>query len=251
MTVRKCEINEKSLASVEFSFDSASIEEKKKEAYKKNAAKYNIPGFRRGKAPRALIEKMFGKGVFLEDAINALLGECYEEIVKAPGKEAVSAPSFDIVSEDEAETVLKAEFYVKPEFELEGYLGLEVEAVKTPVSDSEIDAEIESARKRNARELEVSDRPAANGDTAIIHYEGFCDGVAFEGGKGTDHHLELGSGSFIPGFEDQIVGHSAGEEFDVNVTFPEEYHAKELAGKPAVFKVVLKKITVEELPALD
>ena len=251
MTVRKCEISEKSLASVEFSFDSASIEEKKKEAYKKNAAKYNIPGFRRGKAPRSLIEKMFGKGVFLEDAINALLGECYEEIVKAPGKEAVSAPSFDIVSEDEAETVLKAEFYVKPEFELEGYLGLEVEAVKTPVSDSEIDAEIESARKRNARELEVSDRPAANGDTAIIDYEGFCDGVAFEGGKGTDHHLELGSGSFIPGFEDQIVGHSAGDEFDVNVTFPEEYHAKELAGKPAVFKVVLKKITVEELPALD
>ena len=248
MTVRKCEISEKNLATVEFSFDAASIEEQKKAAYKKNAAKFNVPGFRRGKAPRALIEKMYGTGVFLEDAINALLGQSYDEIIGAAGKEAVSSPSFDIVSEGEDEFIFKAEFYVKPEVEIDGYKGIKAEVVKLPVTDEEIEADIEAARKRNARELEVTDRPAQSGDTAVIDYKGFSDGVAFEGGSADDHRLVLGSGSFIPGFEDQIIGKNAGDEFDVNVTFPEEYHAKELAGKPAVFKVKLKKITVEELP---
>ncbi len=251
MTVRKCEINDKNLATVEFSFDGASVEEKKAAAYKKNVAKFNIPGFRRGKAPRSLIEKMYGKGVFLEDAVNALLGESYDEIVGAAGKTAVSSPSFDILSEGEDEIVFKAEFYVKPDVTVEGYRGISVEVVRTPVEDSEIDAEIEAARKRNSRELEISDRAAESGDTAVIDYEGFCDGVAFEGGKGEDHHLKLGSGTFIPGFEDQIIGKNTGDSFDVNVTFPEEYHAKELAGKPAVFKTVLKKILFEELPELN
>ena len=251
MTVRKCEINEKNLATVEFSFDGASVEEKKAAAYKKNAAKFNIPGFRRGKAPRSLIEKMYGKGVFLEDAVNALLGESYDEIIGAAGKTAVSSPSFDIVSEGDDEYVFKAEFYVKPDIQIEGYRGISVEVVKTPVEDSEVDAEIEAARKRNSRELEINDRAAESGDTAVIDYEGFCDGVAFEGGKGEDHHLKLGSGTFIPGFEDQIIGKNTGDSFDVNVTFPEEYHAKELAGKPAVFKTVLKKILFEELPELN
>ena len=251
MTVRKCEINEKNLATVEFSFDAESVEAEKAKAFKKNASKFRIPGFRPGKAPRSIIEKMYGKGVFLEDAINALINQSYDEIIAAPGKEAVGAPSFDMVSEEEGELILKAEFYVKPEVKVGEYKGIKVEVVKAPVNDEEIDAEIDSVRRRNARELDVEDRPAAKDDTVIIDYEGFCDGVAFEGGKGEDHHLKLGSGQFIPGFEDQIVGKNTGDEFDVNVTFPEEYHAKELAGKPAVFKVKLKKITFEELPALD
>ena len=251
MTVRKCEINEKNLATVEFSFDAESVEAEKAKAFKKNASKFRIPGFRPGKAPRSIIEKMYGKGVFLEDAINALINQSYDAIIAAPGKEAVSAPSFDMVSEEEGELILKAEFYVKPEVKVGEYKEIKVEVVKAPVSDEEINAEIDSVRRRNARELDVEDRPAAKDDTVIIDYEGFCDGVAFEGGKGEDHHLKLGSGQFIPGFEDQIVGKNTGDEFDVNVTFPEEYHAKELAGKPAVFKVKLKKITFEELPALD
>ena len=250
MTIRKTEINEKSQAVVEFSFDAAAIEAEKAKVFRKKANSFNVPGFRRGKAPRSVIEKMYGTGIFLEDAINELINANWEEIINASGKTVVSSPEFDIVSIEE-EVVMTAVMAVKPEIELADYTGIEVEAVLAPVTDEEIDREIETVRRRNARETEVSDRAAAMGDIAVIDYEGFVDGVAFDGGKDQGHRLTLGSGQFIPGFEEGVVGHNAGEEFDVNVTFPTEYHAAELAGKEAVFKVKLNSIIFEELPELD
>ena len=250
MTIRKTEINEKSQAVVEFSFDAAAIEAEKAKVFRKKANSFNVPGFRRGKAPRSVIEKMYGTGIFLEDAINELINANWEEIINAPGKTVVSSPEFDIVSIED-EVVMTAVMSVKPEIELADYAGIEVEAVLAPVTDEEIDGEIETVRRRNARETEVTDRAAAMGDIAVIDYEGFVDGVAFDGGKDSGHKLTLGSGQFIPGFEEGVVGHNAGEEFDVNVTFPTEYHAAELAGKEAVFKVKLNSIIFEELPALD
>ncbi len=250
MTIRKTEINEKSQAVVEFSFDAAAIEAEKAKVFRKKANSFNVPGFRRGKAPRSVIEKMYGTGIFLEDAINELINANWEEIINAPGKTIVSSPEFDIVSIED-EVVMTAVMSVKPEIELADYAGIEVEAVLAPVTDEEVDGEIETVRRRNARETEVTDRAAAMGDIAVIDYEGFVDGVAFDGGKDSGHKLTLGSGQFIPGFEEGVVGHNAGEEFDVNVTFPTEYHAAELAGKEAVFKVKLNSIIFEELPALD
>ena len=250
MTIRKTEINEKSQAVVEFSFDAAAIEAEKAKVFRKKANSFNVPGFRRGKAPRSVIEKMYGTGIFLEDAINELINANWEEIIAAAGKTVVSSPEFDIVSFED-EVVMTATMSVKPEIELADYKGIEVEAVLAPVTDAEVDNEIETVRRRNARETEVTDRAAAMGDIAVIDYEGFVDGVAFDGGKDSGHKLTLGSGQFIPGFEEGVVGHNAGEEFDVNVTFPTEYHADELAGKEAVFKVKLNSIIFEELPELD
>lgn len=250
MTIRKTEINEKSQAVVEFSFDAAAIEAEKVKVFRKKANTFNVPGFRRGKAPRSVIEKMYGTGIFLEDAINELINANWDEIIAAPGKEIVSSPEFDIVSIED-EVVMTAVMAVKPDIELADYNGIEVEAVLSPVTEEEIDREIDTVRRRNARETEVTDRAAAMGDIAVIDYEGFVDGVAFDGGKDEGHRLTLGSGQFIPGFEDGVVGHNAGEEFDVNVTFPAEYHAAELAGKVAVFKVKLNSIVFEELPELD
>ncbi len=250
MIIRKTEINEKSQAVVEFSFDATAIEAEKAKVFRKKANTFNIPGFRRGKAPRSVIEKMYGTGIFLEDAINELINANWEEIINAPGKTVVSSPDFDIVSIEE-DVVMTAVMSVKPEIELSDYNGIEVEAVLAPVTDEEINGEIESVRRRNAREIEVTDRAAAMGDIANIDYEGFVDGVAFDGGKDAGHKLTLGSGQFIPGFEEGVVGHNAGEEFDVNVTFPTEYHAAELAGKEALFKVKLNSIIFEELPELD
>ena len=250
MTIRKTEINEKSQAVVEFSFDAAAIEAEKAKVFRKKANSFNVPGFRRGKAPRSVIEKMYGTGIFLEDAINELINANWEEIINAAGKTIVSSPEFDIVSFED-EVVMTATMSVKPEIEIDGYKGIEVEAVLAPVTDEEVDGEVETVRRRNARETEVTDRAAAMGDIAVIDYEGFVDGVAFDGGKDSGHKLTLGSGQFIPGFEEGVVGHNAGEEFDVNVTFPTEYHAEELAGKVAVFKVKLNSIIFEELPELD
>ena len=251
MTIRKTEINEKSQAIVEFSFDAATVEAEKAKAFRKKANSFNVPGFRRGKAPRSVIEKMYGTGIFLEDAMNALIDANFDEILEASGRTVVSSPEFDFVSIEADEIVMNAVMFVKPVIELENYNGIEVEAVLAPVTDEEIDREIETVRRRNARETEVTDRAAAMGDIAVIDYEGFVDGVAFDGGKDQGHKLTLGSGQFIPGFEEGVVGHNAGEEFDVNVTFPAEYHAEELAGKEAVFKVKLNSIILEELPELD
>ena len=251
MTIRKTEINEKNLCTVEFSEDAATLDAEKSKAFHAKSKNFNIPGFRRGKAPRSIIEKMYGTGVFLEDAINNIIKDHYDEIIGAAGKQVVSNPEFDVVSMDENEIVLKAEMYVKPDATIEGYKGIEASVVLAPVTDEEIDREIMTVRERNAREIEITDRPAEMGDTAVIDYEGFVDGVAFDGGKDSGHHLKLGSGQFIPGFEEGIVGKNVGEEFDVNVTFPEQYGAAELAGKAAVFKVKLNALEKTELPEAD
>ena len=250
MSLIKKELTEKSGFVMEFSVSKEVYEKAEYEAYKKNVKSINIPGFRKGKAPKAIIEKYYGKGVWFEDAINECIPEAFEAAVKEAGLDIVGQPQFDLVSND-GDIVLKAVGFVKPEVTIEGYKGIAVEKKVEAVTDADVDAEVENARKRNARTIEVTDRAAAMGDIANIDYEGFVDGVAFNGGKGEGHDLTLGSGAFIPGFEEQIVGKTIGEEFDVNVTFPEEYHAAELAGKAATFKTKLNALKAEELPALD
>ena len=251
MILNKAEKTEKNLYELEFTVDKAAFDAAVDKVYRKNVKNINVPGFRKGKAPKSIIEKMYGTGVFFEDAINELLPEAYSEAVKEADIKVVSQPEFDVVSIDENGLKMSAKVYVKPEVEIKDYLGIEVEKEVVAVSDEDVDREIETIRERNSREIDVTDRPAEMGDTTVIDFEGFCDGVAFEGGKGTDYALKLGSGSFIPGFEEQIVGKSIDEEFDVNVTFPEEYHAADLAGKPSVFKVKIHAITKVELPELD
>lgn len=219
--------------------------------YRKNAPKMNIPGFRRGKAPRHIIEKMYGATVFYDEALDNLLPEAYEKALGETKLEAVSRPELDIVSIDDNGVSLKAAVWVKPEVEISEYKGITVDREAVNVTEEDILKEIDLTRERNARMLTVEDRAAADGDTAVIDFEGFVDGVAFEGGKGENYSLRLGSGSFIPGFEDQVIGHKTGEEFDINVTFPEEYGAENLAGKAAVFKIKLHEIKVKELPVLD
>ena len=250
MSLIKKELTEKSGFTMEFSVSKEVYEKAEYEAYKKNVKSISIPGFRKGKAPKSIIEKYYGKGIFFEDAINACIPEAFEEAVKEAGLNIVGQPQFDVVSTD-GDIVLKAEGFVKPEVSIEGYKGIAVEKKVDEVKDADVDAEVESARKRNARTVEITDRAAAMNDIANINYEGSVDGVAFDGGKGENHDLTLGSGAFIPGFEDQIVGKKIDEAFDVNVKFPEEYHAKELAGKSAIFKTKLNSIKFEELPALD
>lgn len=250
MSLIKAEKTEKNLYTLEFSVDQTTFAAAVENAYRKKVKKINIPGFRPGKAPRHVIEKMYGKGFFYEDAFNEVLPEAYEEALKESKIDTVSRPDIDVKSVENG-VVFTAKVYVKPEVSIEGYRGIEVEKHVHEVSDEEIDAEIKALRERNAREINITDRAAENGDIANINYEGFSDGKAFEGGKGENHPLELGSGSFIPGFEEQVVGHKTGEEFDVNVTFPEKYHSEELAGKPAVFKCKLNSIIKKELPALD
>ncbi len=250
MSLLNAEKTEKNLYTLEFSVDKATFENAVNSVYRAQVKKINIPGFRPGKAPRHIIEKMYGKGFFYEDAFNAVLPDAYAEAVKEAAIDAVGQPDIDIKSVDDG-VVFVAKVYVKPEVSIEGYKGIEVEKHVHEVTDDEIDAEIGRLRERNSREVNITDRAAENGDIATIDYEGFCDGVAFEGGKGEGHPLELGSGAFIPGFEEQVVGHNIGDEFDVNVTFPTEYHASELAGKEAVFKCKLHAITKKELPELD
>ena len=250
MSLIKKELTEKSGFVMEFSVSKEAFNKAENEAYKKQVKSINVPGFRKGKAPKSIIEKMYGKGIFFEDAINACIPDAFEEAVKEAGLNVVGMPKFDLVSAED-EIILKAEGFVKPEVTIEGYKGIEAEKVVAEVTDEEVEAELTRVRERNARTIEITDRAAAMGDIANIDYEGSVDGVAFDGGKGAGHDLKLGSGSFIPGFEDQIVGKNIGEEFDVNVTFPEDYHAKELAGKAAVFKTKLNSIKFEELPEAD
>ena len=250
MSLIKKELTEKSGFVMEFSVDKETYAKAEMEAYKKNVKSISVPGFRKGKAPKHIIEAYYGKGIFFEDAINACIPEAFEAAVKEAGLDIVGSPKFDLVS-DEGDIVLKAEGFVKPEVSVDGYKDIAVKKKTSRVTKDEIEAEVQRARERNARAIEVTDRAAAMGDTANIDYEGSVDGVPFDGGKGEGHDLKLGSGSFIPGFEDQIVGKSIGEEFDVNVTFPEDYHAAELAGKAAVFKTKLNAIKSEELPEAD
>ena len=251
MNLIKNEKIEASKVELHFSVEQSVFEAAIERAYKKEVGKINIPGFRKGKAPRAMIEKMYGKGFFYDSALNDILPDAYEAAVKESGIDPVAQPEIDVLSIDENGVVFTAKVFVKPDVKIENYFGIEVTKEVAPVTDEEINSELELVRERNSREIDANDRPAELGDTAVIDFEGFVDGVAFEGGKGEDYALKLGSGQFIPGFEEQIVGHSVDEEFDVNVTFPAEYHAEDLAGKASVFKVKLHALTKVELPELD
>ncbi len=251
MNLVKSEKLEKNQNELQFSIDAASFNDAIAKAYKREAGKYNIPGFRKGKAPRHMIEKMYGEDVFQYSAVNDLFPAEYDKAVEASGIEPVDRPEVDIVSMNtEDGVVLKAVVTVKPEMKVGNYIGLKAEKAANTVEDAAVDAEVNRLRERNAR-LVAREGKAQDGDITDIDFEGFVDGEAFDGGKGEHFSLTLGSGQFIPGFEEQIVGHEAGEEFDVNVTFPEDYHAKELAGKAAVFKVKLNEVQYKELPVAD
>ncbi len=251
MTLLKNEKAENSTVKLEFSVDKATFDAAVDKIYRRQVKKINVPGFRAGKAPKAIIEKMYGAGVFYEDAINDLIPENYAAALKEAGIEAVGQPEIDIVSIDENGLVLSALVPVKPELKIEGYKALPIGKTVAKVKTEEIENELKMVQERNSREIDVTDAPCAMGDVAKIDFEGFIDGVAFEGGKGENYSLKLGSGSFIPGFEEQVAGHNVGDEFDVNVPFPADYHAEELAGKNACFKVKVNAITKVELPALD
>lgn len=222
-------------------------------AYRKNRSRMSIPGFRKGKAPRNMIEKLYGVGVFYEDAANDIIPDAYEKAVEESGLEIVSRPEVDVIQIEKGKPfIFTAEVAVKPEVTLGEYKGIEVPGMDVSVSEEEITKELETAREQNSRLVTLpEDTPAENGDQAVIDFEGFVDGVAFEGGKGENYPLTLGSHSFIDTFEDQLVGRRAGEEIEVNVTFPEGYQAAELAGKPAMFRVNIKEIKRKELPELD
>ena len=221
-------------------------------AYQKNKNKYNVQGFRKGKAPLAIIEKMYGAGVFYEDAANEIIPEAYDKAALESDLDIVSRPEIDVVQIEKGKSfIFTAEVALKPEVTLGQYKGIEVEKKEVTITDEEVMSQIEKELEQNSRMQTVDDRPVQNDDIAVIDYEGFVDEVPFEGGKGENHSLTIGSHSFIDTFEEQLIGKSIGEEFDVNVTFPEEYHAKDLAGKPAVFKVKINEIKVKELPTLD
>jgi len=236
---------------ITFDVDHATFEAAINKVFKKSAKNIAIPGFRKGKAPRALVEKMYGKEVFYEDAINEIIPDAYTEAVKEVKEVIVSRPEFDIVSIDETGVVLSATFFTKPEVEIADYLGIPVERPVSHATDEEVEDELTRVQNRNSRMIDVTDRAAQNDDLVTIDFDGYVDGEAFDGGKAEGHQLKLGSGQFIPGFEDQVVGKNIGDEFDVNVTFPEDYHAENLKGKPAVFKCKLHAIKFNELPVLD
>ena len=237
---------------IEFAFSAEEFENAISAAYNKRKKNITVPGFRKGKAPRKVIEAQYGEGVFFEDAVNSLYNQNIADIVEKTGLEVVDVENTEVVEVSKENGVkFKADLITKPVVEISDYKGLEVKKTTKNVDDAAVDAEIEKVRNRNARSISVDDRAAQNGDTAVIDFEGFLDGVAFEGGKGEKFPLELGSGSFIPGFEDQIVGKNIGDEFDVNVTFPEHYQAENLAGKPAVFKCKLHELKGKELPEVD
>ena len=232
--------------------DNNQFEEAVNKAYNKTKGKYNIPGFRKGKAPKVVIETQYGKGVFYNDAIDMLFPEVYPEAIKELNIDPIDRPDLDIeeISKDNG-LVMVVNVEVKPEFELGAYKGIEISKVDNTVSEEDVEARLNEMVNRNARLTSVEDKALENGDTAVIDFEGFKNGVAFEGGKGENYNLVIGSNTFIPGFEDQLVGKKAGEEVEVNVTFPEAYHAENLAGKPVVFNVKVNDVKVKEVPALD
>ena len=243
---------EKNMAKLTIEVAAEEVEKAIQAAYLKEKGKISMPGFRKGKVPRKMIEKMYGAEVFYEDAANTLIQENYPAAVEESGIDIVSRPTIDVVQIESGKPfIFTAEVAVRPEVKLGKYLGVQVTKIDTSVSDEEVEAAVEKERNNNARTVTVTDRPIANGDTAVIDFEGFVDGVAFEGGKGENHPLEIGSHSFIDTFEDQLVGKNAGDEVEVNVTFPEKYQAADLAGKPAMFKVKIHEVKCKELPELN
>lgn len=243
---------EKNMAKLTIEVPVEELEKGIEKAYQKNKGQISIPGFRKGKVPRAMIEKMYGKGVFLEEAANNVLPAAYESAVEECEEEIVSSPKIDVVQlEPEKPFIFTAEVALKPAVELGKYKGVTVEKADLEVTDEEVEAEINKERENNARTITVEDRAVKDGDMTVINFEGFVDGVAFEGGKGENYPLTIGSGAFIPGFEEQLVGANLNQEVEVNVTFPEDYQAEELAGKPAVFKCTVLEIKEKELPEVD
>lgn len=243
---------EKNMAKLTIEVPADEVEKALQSAFLKNKNRINVPGFRKGKVPRQMIEKMYGPEIFFEDAANTLITQSYPQAVDESGIEIVSRPDIDITQIEKGKAfIYTAEVAVKPEVTLGEYKGVTVTKVDTAVTEEEMDAEIDRERQSNARTITVEDRAVEDGDTAVIDFEGFVDGVAFEGGKGENHSLVIGSHSFIDNFEEQLIGKNTGDMLDVNVTFPEEYHAPDLAGKPAVFKVKINEIKTNELPELD
>lgn len=243
---------EKNMAKLTIEATAEEFENAMEKAYHKNKNKINIQGFRKGKAPRALIEKMYGAGIFYEDAANEIIPEAYEKAAIESKLEIVSRPAIDIVQVEKGKSfIFTAEVALKPEVTLGQYKGLVAEKVEAEVTEEEVLAKLEQEREMNSRLITVEDRSIQNDDIAVIDFEGFIDGNAFEGGKGEDFSLTIGSHSFIDTFEEQLIGKNVGDSVDVNVTFPENYQAQELAGKPALFKVTIKEIKVKELPELN
>lgn len=252
MKLLKNETIDKNRVKLTIEIDKDAFADAVMKAYKKNVKKIAIPGFRKGKAPKAIIERYYGEGVFYEDAVNFVCPDAYEFAVKEADIEPVDRPEIDIETIGEGkDLVITAEVTVKPEVELGDYMGVSAEKKNYRTKVADVDAQIKAAQDKNARMIDIDNRAVKKGDFTVIDFEGFVDGVPFEGGKATDHSLEIGSGQFIPGFEDQLIGAKIGEEKEVNVTFPEEYHAEELKGKPAVFKVTVKSIQQKELPELN
>lgn len=248
----KVEKLEKNMAKLTIEVPAEELEKATEAAYQKNKNSISVPGFRKGKVPRAMIEKMYGKGVFLEEAANSVIPAAYEKAYDECGEEIVSSPEIDVVTLEPGQTfVFTATVALKPEVTLGKYKGVKIDKVDTEVTEDEINDVIDKERENNARTKSVEGRPVQDKDTAVIDFEGFVDGVAFEGGKGENYDLVIGSHSFIDTFEEQLIGKNIGEETEVNVTFPEEYHSAELAGKPAMFKVTIKDIKEKELPELD
>ena len=243
---------EKNMAKLTIEVSAEDLDKAMEKAYQKQKSRISLPGFRKGKAPRKMIESMYGKGVFMEDAVNSLVPQEYTKALGECDLEIVSQPEINVTQMEPGKALIfTADVAVKPEVTLGDYKGVEVPKSEIAVTDEEVDAEVKKEQDKNARTVAVEDRAAANGDITTIDFEGFVDGVAFEGGKGTDYALTLGSGTFIPGFEDQLVGANTGDHVEVKVTFPEEYQAKELAGKEAVFQCDVKKIETKEVPELD
>ena len=243
---------EKNMAKLTIEVSAEELEKAIESAFQKNKNKISVPGFRKGRVPRKMVEKMYGKEIFYEDAANELIPDAYENALDECGEDIVSSPKIDVTQIEAGKPfIFTAEVALKPEVKLGKYKGVAVDKVSTEVTDEEVDAEINKERERSARTLEVTDRPVKDGDMTVMDFEGFVDGVAFEGGKGEDYPLTIGSGAFIPGFEEQLVGAEIGKEVEVNVTFPENYQAEELKGKAAVFKCTVKEIKEKELPELD
>lgn len=243
---------EKNMAKLTIEVAPEELEKAIEGAYQKNKSKISVPGFRKGKVPRQMIERMYGKEVFYEDAVNALIPEAYEKAVDECEEEIVSSPKIEVTQVEAGKPfIFTAEVALKPEVKLGKYKGVKVEKADTEVTDEEVDKEIDKERESNARNIDVTDRAVKDGDIVTLDFEGFVDGTAFEGGKGENYPLTIGSGTFIPGFEEQLVGAEIGKETEVNVTFPEDYQAEDLKGKAAVFKCTVKEIKEKELPTLD
>ena len=243
---------EKNMVKLTIEVPAEELEKALQKAFQKNKNKISVPGFRKGKVPRQMIEKMYGPEIFYEDAVNEMLPNAYENAVEECGEDVVSSPEIDVVQIKKGEPfIFTAEVALKPEVKLGKYKGIKLEKFDRTVTDEEVEEEINRERERNARNVEVTDRPVKDGDMTVLDFEGFVDGVAFEGGKGENYDLTIGSGAFIPGFEEQLVGAEIDKEVEVNVTFPEDYQAEELKGKAAVFKCTVKEIKEKELPELD